>query len=168
MNSHILAIRALASTLARKILLPIIIIAAIVFALVILLLLWAMSEVGAWLILIIIPIGFIGVIIGLALGILYKTVQSISPKMNKDQKKTTNEFIGKLEEYAELKNTPKVLIVWRIIFSALKRTPRKYIDSIVNDSAKLKRSYTDLVSSFSNDTSRSSRKRKVVDNLADK
>lgn len=165
MNPHILAIRALASTLARNILLPIIIAAAIIFALIIILLLWIADAIGSWLLLLIIPVAFTGIIIGIALFIIYRTVRSIQPKnMSKDQKVATKEFISHLETYAELKGTPKFLIVWKIIMSALKKSPREYMSSLIGESTKLKSSYSNLIVAFGGTTPG----RKKVRNLEEK
>lgn len=164
MDAHILAIRALAATLVKNFVLPIAIIVGVIFALVIGLLLWTVAETSPWLLLLLIPVAFIGLVVSLAFFIIYRTIRSIQPKnINKEQKRATKDFISNIEGYAELKSTPKIFIVWRIIMSALKRSPKTYMSSIIGESTKLKSSYTDLVSAFGGATSG----RKKVKNLSE-
>lgn len=165
MDTHILAIRAIAATLAKDILLPIIIVTGVVYALVIALLVYIAIEVGSILLLLLIPAGFIGLSAGVALLIVYRTVRAISPDMTKEQKGLTRDFISTLESYAELKSTPKFLIAWRVIMSSIKKSPKVYISSLINDSTKLKGQYSKLVHSFPRSKSTGTSKRKSVKNL---
>ena len=124
MKQTFLAIRAIATEFSHRIYVPVFITTVIVSILIIALLIWLLT-INLWWLLLAIPL-FIVILIVFALvvlaGILFKV---IAPEISREQKVQISFFVDHVQELAEVTQTPKALLLYRIAKDAVspKRQP---------------------------------------------
>ena len=100
--------------------------------------------VSEWWLLLLVPIiivSLVGLIIWLVVRFILK---SLSPRLNAQQKNTTKEFVGHLEQTVEAIRTPYPIIIFFIIRDIVFRRDAGFISEVTQQSTTLKPEFEKL------------------------
>lgn len=147
MQATLTALRAIGVRLVRPAYIQAIIVTLVLLALPTVLVVWLTSLHGAWALLFI-PLMIVGsVAIGM-LVIFGLIIRFVSPPQDKQQRAAVRNFVDNLTTVADLRTTPRVFLLLRIMRDI--SAPRRdgYIGSMINRTAGLKQDFTILVRQF--------------------
>jgi hypothetical protein len=148
MTPNLTAIRSIASEFAFRIYLPVTIFLAIVSFAVVGLMIWLITM-SLWWLLLAIPT-FLAIIVGGAVLLIgYVILKVIKPVQNKAQTKLVKDFVDKIQRLSEITQTPKVILLFRVIRDAVAVKKSGYIQSVIDDTATLQKDYREIVTAFS-------------------
>jgi MFS family permease len=149
MKPSILAIRAIGAEYANRIYFIVALLfgAASLFS--IALSVWLTTFSSWWWLLVILLIIATSIALGV-LVVLKLVIRSVRPHQTGAQKKQTKEFVDKLERLSEAAQTPKFVLLFRIVRDIAAPRESGFIASISNDTTSLKHDFTDLVRKFKN------------------
>jgi phosphate/sulfate permease len=147
MNPTLIAIRSIAAEFARRIYLPVVITLAIIAAIIVALLVWALTL-SAWWWLVALPVFFFMVIIAVVIVVIGIIIRFFAPDMTKAQKQKVASFVDKMQGVSEVTQTPKFVLLFRIIRDARHPSKRGYIQSTIKEVTSLKGDFSSLVDSF--------------------
>ncbi len=145
-KATLLAVRAIGAVFGKQIWLNVTIIAGVLALLLVVLCVWLISISAWWWLLAIIA----GMAISIAFVMLFvfrSVLNSITPKQNSEQKQAVREFTEKLQLVKELTETPKVIILFRLIRSVAAPSKEKYLENIF-ETRKLKADFEQVVGLF--------------------
>jgi len=147
MNPTIKALRAIGSTFAWRIFIPIVIITTIVTLLLIGLNIWLVTLSPWWWILfaIIIALALIAATLFIVIGILIKTVQ---PTQSAAQKREVERFVDKIQNVADVAGTPKALILFRITRDLISRKEDSYTRRISSETLSMQHDLRDIIDGY--------------------
>lgn len=147
MSPTITVIRCIGTEFARRLLYPIAIAASILLTVMVVgvLLLGTLSN---WWLLLLIPVVMVLCIVAAVLTILWLVIRTVSPAQTKVQRRAVKTYVDKLQRLSDAVNTPKVILLFRIVRDVA--APRKdgFIGSITDDTASLKRDFQQLQKLF--------------------
>lgn len=148
MKHSFLAIRAIAAELTHRLYKPVVITAAIVSVVFIILMIWLLT-ISAWWLLLAIP-GFILILVVTAFLILAAIViKTVAPKTSPEQQTEIRSFVDHIQEVSEFTQTPKGILLYKIVKDAVSPQKTAYIESIISGVGRLKGEYQSIVTSFS-------------------
>lgn len=153
------AVRAIAGTFARQIIVPILVIAAIVLLVLWLGLIILAMQVSLWwllLLLVLIPATLLAGLIGAA---AWFVVSKLTPSMTRTQKAAATRFVERVGTYSNIMGMSRYLIAFHIIRQVIQKKPRTYISELIGNSTELRDDFYALRDEFATN------KRKVVRNL---
>lgn len=143
MSPTITAIRAIGTEFAKRLLVPIAVISALILALMIIgvMLLASLSQ---WWLLLLIPVVILLCVTLGVLVIMWLVVSTVRPVQTKAQHVAVKAFVDKLQRLSDAIQTPKVVLLFRIVRDVA--APRKdgFIASMTDDTASLKRDFQEL------------------------
>lgn len=150
MDKTVLAVRAISSQYAKRILLPLLAIGVGVYVVVICLIWWIVSISSAWWWLLAIIPTFIVLVAVTIWVVAWVIVSRISPAMNLKQKRATKRFITRIDKVAEHIGTPKFLIIYRIVRDVIAQptSSKTFIGEIAQEPGEMRRAFDDLRSLF--------------------
>lgn len=143
MSPTITVIRAIGTEFAKRLLLPISIIAAVIVALLILSVM-ALSTLSEWWLLLLIPVVMILSIVAGILTIMWLVIRSVRPVQTKSQHRAVRAFVDKLQRLSDAVQTPKVILLFRIVRDVAAPRNDGFIASMTDDTASLKRDFQEL------------------------
>lgn len=147
MNSSLLAIRSTGAEFANRIFYPVVIVGAVAAAILVGLTFW-LTTFSSWWWLLFIPVVML-ISIGLAVSIILKlTIRYVTPAQTKAQKQATKHFVDKLQLVSETIQTPKVILLFRIVKDIAAPKEQGFIGSLTSSTGSLKRDFIDLSNSF--------------------
>ena len=148
MKQSFLVLRAVATELAKRIYVPVAITLSVVAVLLVLLVVWLVT-ISTWWLLLAVPV-LILVIVGAAFLVLAGTIIStVAPDMTTTQRSEVKSFVDSIQELSEITQTPKFILLFRVIKDAVSPRKTAYIVSVIAGASGLKRQYQNLASSFS-------------------
>ena len=143
MSPTITVIRCIGTEFARRLFFPVAITAGVIFTLLIIgvLLLTTLSQ---WWYLLLIPIMILLCVAGGVLAVVWLTIRTIRPIQTRTQHTAVKTFVDKLQRLSDTVQTPKIILLFRIVRDIA--APRKdgYIGSIADDTTSLKRDFSEL------------------------
>ena len=145
-KATLLAVRAIGAVFGKQSWLNVTIIAGVLALLLVALCVWLISLSAWWWLLAIVA----GMAISIAFVMLFvfrAVLNSITPKQNSEQKQAVQEFTEKLQLVKELTETPKVIILFRLIRSVAAPSKEKYLENIF-EARKLKADFERVVGLF--------------------
>ena len=146
MQATFLAIRAVGAELARRLWLPIVVIALMVAVALGVLLGWLVSL-DAWWWLLAIPLG-IGVSVAtIVLVVTWLLIRYVRPEVSRTQRTQIRAFVDQLQAVQEIAGTPKFLILLRVVRSISAPRSDSYLEKIVS-SRQLGRDFREIVRGF--------------------
>lgn len=147
MNPTITAIRCIGTEFARRLLLPITIVAGIVLTLLVIGVI-LLGTLSSWWLLLLIPVVMLLCIVAAVVTIMWLTVRLVTPPQTKTQRRAVKTYVDKLQRVSDAAQTPKVILLFRIVRDVA--APRKdgFISSITDDTASLKRNFRELQQLF--------------------
>lgn len=147
MKSSLLAIRSIGTEFANRLFYPVIITGIIAAVIVSGLVLW-LTTLSSWWWLLFVPV-VMAICIGLAVFIIIKLViRSITPSQTREQKQSAKQFVDKLQTVAEATQTPKVVLLFRIVRDIAAPKESGFIGNLATTTGSLKSDFTDLARSF--------------------
>jgi hypothetical protein len=147
MNSSITVIRAVAGEIAHRVYVPILIIVIVLTAILIGLVLW-LSTISLWWLLLLIPVLIAVVIAGTILTVTRIILATLTPSQTKKQRKEVKKFTDKILAVSELTQTPKFILLFRVVRDALAPKKAGYVESLVSETVSLRQDFNDLRRSF--------------------
>jgi hypothetical protein len=147
MKASFLAIRSIGTEFANRLFYPVVIAGAVAAGLLVALAFW-LSTLSSWWWLLFIPI-IMAICIGLAVFIVVKLViRSITPTQTKQQKQAAKQFVDKIQTVAEATQTPKVVLLFRVVRDIAAPRESGFIGSLASTSSSLKGDFIDLKNTF--------------------
>lgn len=147
MKPSLLTIRSIGAEFANRLFYPVVIAGGIAAVLLTGLALW-LTTLSSWWWLLFIPV-VMAVCIGLAVFIVVKLViRYVTPTQTKIQKQATRQFVDKLQTVAEVTQTPKFILLFRIVRDIA--APRKsgFIGNLTTTTGSLKKDFIELKRMF--------------------
>ncbi len=147
MSPTITVIRCIGTEFARRLLYPIAIVASILLTVMVVGVL-LLGTLSTWWLLLLIPVVMVLCIVAAVLTILWLVIRTVSPAQTKVQRRAVKTYVDKLQRLSDAVNTPKVILLFRIVRDVA--APRKdgFIGSITDDTASLKRDFQQLQKLF--------------------
>jgi hypothetical protein len=147
MNPTITAIRCIGTEFARRLLYPITIAVGSVLSLLVIGAL-LLGNLNPWWLLLLIPVVMLLCIVTAVLMIVWLTIRTVTPVQSKAQQRAVKAYVDKLQRISDAAQTPKVILLFRIVRDVA--APRKdgFISSIADDTTSLKRDFRELQNLF--------------------
>ncbi len=147
MKSSLLAIRSIGTEFANRLFYPVVIAGAIAAAVLVALGFW-LTTFSSWWWLLFIPI-VMAICIGLAVFVIIKLViHSITPPQTKQQKQAAKQFVDKLQTIAEVTQTPKFILLFRIVRDIAAPRDNGFIGDLTSTTSSLKSDFVKIKNSF--------------------
>lgn len=143
----LLAVRAIGVVFGKRLWWSTMLLAAGVAILLIALCVWLISLSGWWWILAVL-VGMAISIAAVMLAVFRILLGSIDPSKTKEQKEAVRAFVDKLGFVQELTQTPKFIILFRVIRSVAAPSSEKYLEHIF-ESRKLQKDFTAITKLYS-------------------
>lgn len=147
MNSSITVIRAVAGEIASRIYLPTLIVALTITGVLVGLVAW-LATMNLWWLLLGIPVLLAIVIGGTILIIVRIIIATAIPTQTKTQRQKVKEFTNKLLAASEITQTPKFILLFRVVKDVLRPKGSSYVESVVSDTLALRMDFNELRRSF--------------------
>lgn len=147
MTPSFIAIRSIAAEFAFRIYLSVTIFLAIGSLLVVGLMIWLITL-SLWWLLLAIPAFLMIIVASAALFIGYLILKMIKPTQNKKQTKLVKDFVDKIQHLSEITQTPKIVLLFRVIRDTLTAKKSSYIQSVIDDTASLRNDYVEIIAAF--------------------
>lgn len=146
-NGTVSAIRAIGAEFARRIYVPVLI------AVVIILILLTSGSVylttlSAWWWFLAGLMILWDVVFAVAFMIVGAVIRAVRPEQSKSQQKAVKEFVNKLQGLSEVTQTPKFILLFRIVRDIMSKKRGGFLEATVNDTATLRKDFSDIVESF--------------------
>lgn len=143
MSPTITVIRCIGTEFARRLLYPIAIVAGIALTLLVVGVV-LLGTLSSWWLLLLIPVVMSLCIVGAVITIIWLTVRLVTPPQTKLQRRAVKVYVDKLQRVSDAVQTPKVILLFRIVRDVA--APRKdgFISSITDDTTSLKRGFQEL------------------------
>ena len=148
MSPTITVIRCIGTEFARRLFFPVAITAGVIFTLLIIgvLLLTTLSQ---WWYLLLIPIMILLCVAGGVLAVVWLTIRTIRPIQTRTQHTAVKTFVDKLQRLSDTVQTPKIILLFRIVRDVAAPRQDGFIGSIADDTTSLKNDFRDLQKLFS-------------------
>lgn len=151
MKASFLAIRSIGTEFANRLFYPVVIAGAIAAGVLVALASW-LTTLSSWWWLLFVPI-VMAICIGLAVFIVIKLViRSITPSQTKQQKQAAKQFVDKIQTVAEATQTPKVVLLFRVVRDIAAPRESGFIGNLASTSSSLKGDFIDLKDTFKDRT----------------
>lgn len=160
-NPTTLAVRAIAVTFARQLLLPIIIAAAVVIVLLWVGLIILTAQVSSWWLLalvLLVPATFMTILVA---SLLWFLLKKLTPVMSERQTTAATRFVERTSSYAEVVGMSRFVLAFHIIRRAVQKKSTSYFDELLSHSSELREDFTTVRDEFAKTP------RKVVRNIED-
>jgi hypothetical protein len=143
MKPTFLALRAIGSEFARRIYTPVLIVWAVGMAILIGLSIWLTTFNGWWWILfgIVAALTLIG---GAILAVIWLIIRFVSPVRTREQRKQTKAFVDRLQGLSEIAQTPKVVLLVRVVKDMVFPKDRSYLQELADHTVSLRQEFQDL------------------------
>lgn len=161
-NDNVLAVRAIAGTFARQLLLPVLLIAIAVVVIFWIALLFLVSQVSLWWLLLLILLIPATLIFGVIGGGLWFGVSKLTPPLTERQKTAAKHFVERTGTYSNIIGMSRYLIAFHIVRQVIQKKPKTYVTELIGHSTELRDDFYTVRDEFEK------RDRKVVENLAEK
>jgi len=147
MKHSVIVIRAIGTEFAKRMYLPAAIIIGCVDIVALGLIVWLLTL-SAWWLLLAVPV-FVLVVVSIVLLVIAQLIiRTISPQQTPHQKKDVKLFVDKLQSLSEIVQTPKPILLFRIVRDIVAPKQGGFIQSTSNDTLSLKKDFQALQRSF--------------------
>jgi hypothetical protein len=100
-----------------------------------------------WLILFAVFIIAVSVVLGV-LMVVRLVIKSVTPVQSREQRRQTKAFVDKLQRLSDAAQTPKFILLFRIVRDIAAPRANGFIGTISNDTVSLKRDFVTLSKTF--------------------
>ncbi|MBC7459531.1 hypothetical protein H7200_02340 [Candidatus Saccharibacteria bacterium] len=147
MNETILTVRAVASEFARRLYQPVVIGLSVSMVAVIAILIWLLTM-SAWWLLLALPLFILFIAMSILIIISGIVIRSVSPLQTKHQRTSVSLFVDQLQRISEVTQTPKFILLFRVVKDVIVPAKTSFIQSVITDSASVRADFQSLVRSF--------------------
>lgn len=147
MNPTVQALRAIAARFARQVYIPLATISGTIFIGLIIFSVWLTTYSGWWWIL----FAFIviaGLVTGFALLVAGVIIMVVTPNQTIKQKQRVKSFVEKLQHLSEVAQTPKFILLFRLVRDTARPREHSYIESVSKSTKTLRSDFMELVDLF--------------------
>lgn len=144
----ILAARAVATELARRIYLPVVGIAGGVLVVLIAVSIW-LCTVSAWWWFLLAPLIIFFIAFAVAAIVAHFAITLLRPDQTKEQTSTVRSFVDGLQKNSETVQTPQFILLFRIVKDLLFPPKRTFIEELSEDALGLKDDFKKIITLFS-------------------
>lgn len=147
MKASFLAVRSISAEFANRLYRPIAITLTIILLCLVAASVWLTTFSSWWWVLcgvlIVLSVIEIGVFVAIAL-----LIRIVAPLQSRAQKKQTKAFVDKLQRVADVVQTPKIVLLFRIVRDMIWARKHGFITTLSRDTASLKQDFVDLRRTF--------------------
>lgn len=147
MNSSISVVRAITGEITNRVYFPVLITALIIAVGLVGLIIW-LATISLWWLLLGIPVLIAIVIGGTILIVTRILVAIVIPAQTKAQRRDVKKFTDKLLIVSELTQTPKFILLFRVVKDVLAPKKANYIETVILDTVSLRKDFNALRRSF--------------------
>lgn len=147
MKPTIQAVRAIAARFALQVYVPV---AAIISAIVIGLIVlsgWLTTYSPWWWVLFVLAV-LLGMIIGTILIIIWAIITVVTPNQTPKIRRQVRAFVEKISQLSEVAQTPKFILLFRLVRDTLRPREDSYIASVSTATKTLRTDFTELIEAF--------------------
>jgi len=148
MKPSIQVIRAVGAQFANRVFVPVLIISTSLVVCIVALVAW-LTTLSQWWWLLGVPVVMGICVLAGVLAITKLVINTVTPSQTKQQKKAIGLFVDKIQRLSETTQTPKFVLLFRIVRDIAAATEKGYIGELARDTLSLKRDYTELIRQFS-------------------
>lgn len=145
----ILAVRAIATEFANRIYLPVVVIAGSILFVLLILFIWLVTLSGWWWFGLV-PVIFVSIIFTILATITGFLIYLLKPSQSKTQKRKVKSFVDGIQKSAEAVQTPKFLLLIRLIKDVVMPGSRSYVRELASTATDMKADLQDIIDSFKN------------------
>ena len=147
MKNSVAVIRAIGTEFAKRMYVPVAVIIAITDVVLLGLMVWLLT-VSAWWLLLAVPV-FVLVVVSIVLLVIAQLIiRTIAPVQTATQKTDVKAFVDKLQNLSEIVQTPKPILLFRIVRDVVAPKQGGFIQSTSSDTLSLKKDFQSLQRSF--------------------
>lgn len=147
MKASFLAVRSISAEFATRLYLPIAITLTIILLCLVAISVWLTTLSSWWWVLcgvlIVLSVLEIGVFVVLAL-----IIRVVAPLQSRAQKTQTKAFVDKLQRVADVAQTPKIVLLFRVVRDMIWTRKKGFIRTLSDDTASLKQDFVELRRTF--------------------
>ena len=150
MNSFVLALRAIGTSLAMRLYVPAVIVAAVAIGAIIALGVW-LTTLSGWWWLLFVPITILASVVAGIAFVVFMLIRSVRPPLTTSQKRATTAFVDRLQGIADIAGTPKFVVLFRVVRSVASPKKDTYLSDLVSNKQlasefrELQRSFDDVI-----------------------
>jgi hypothetical protein len=149
MNLSILALRAISAVTFQRVFKGIIWVVAIVFVLLVILTIYLGGWINPWwFLLFVILTPLIILCVALAAALQYLSNRLLPRPLTKEERQTIQGVTDRILRIAEVRATPWPILAFQIGKDVLRGRPSKYIESIIDDTTGLRKSFNEIRQMF--------------------
>lgn len=147
MNPTFQALRAIGAEFARRIYVPVAVVIGVIGVAALALSFW-LTTIDAWWWILFVLVALLACFWGAVLIIAWLIIRFISPSRTKTQKQKVKAFVDKLQGLSEVVQTPKFILLFRVIRDAVIPNEKSYVRSVAEHTRELKQDFQDISQSF--------------------
>jgi NADH:ubiquinone oxidoreductase subunit 6 (subunit J) len=147
MTPTITAIRAIGADFARRLYYPVAITSAVILALLITAV-FLLGTLSQWWLLLLIPVVILLCVAFGVFAIVWLVIRTVRPIQTKAQRLAVKAFVDKLQRVSDTVQTPKFILLFRIVRDIAAPRQDGFIGSIADDTTSLKRDFRELQKLF--------------------
>lgn len=152
MKSSLLTIRSVGAEFANRLFYPVVLAGSGIAILSIALIVW-LTSLSQWWWLLGIPF-IMAVSVGIGVFAIVKLViKSVTPAQSTTQKKATKDFVDKLQRVSDAAQTPKFIILFRVVRDIAAPTENGFVGELAKDTTSLQRDFKELNRLFASEKS---------------
>jgi len=143
----IIVIRAVGTEFARRLFLPAALIVLGVAIVSIVTMIWLLT-ISAWWLLLAVPVFLLVVVSVILLAVTSVVIQTVAPQQTARQRSEVKRFVDKLQTLSDVIQTPKFILLFRIVKDIVLPSQNGFIQSTSGDTLSLKKDFQALQRSF--------------------
>lgn len=143
----VLAIRAISAEFARRIYLPVVYIGSAVLLILVVLEAWLVT-ISTWWWLLLVPIVFVALLFIILAVIARVAITFLRPQQTKEQTQTVRKFVDALQKTSETIQTPKFIILFRLIKDMISPSKQSYVHEISGTASSLRTELSKVLKAF--------------------
>lgn len=147
LNPIILAVRAISTEFATRMYLPVVLIIGGGAIAVIAVLIWLVT-ISAWWWIALAPVILATITFAIAAVITGLLLSLLKPRQTHDQRTKVKRFVDALQESSEAIQTPKFIILFRLVKDIVAPTGKGYVKELASNASTLRTGFQTIVASF--------------------
>lgn len=147
MNPTFQALRAIGAEFARRIYVPVAVTIVVIGALALTLSFW-LTTIDAWWWILFVLVALLACFWAAVLTLVWLIIRFISPVRTKGQRRQVKAFVDKLQGLSEVVQTPKFILLFRVIRDVISPSEEGYVRSVAQHTRELKQDFQDISRSF--------------------
>lgn len=147
MKASFLVIRSIGAEFAHRLYFPIAVTVMVILFCLVGVSVWLTTLSSWWWVLCIVLI-ILTVIIGVVFAVIAIIIHAVAPVRSRIQKTQTKAFVDKLQRVSDVVQTPKIVLLFRIVRDIIWPRKNGFITSLSSDTTSLKKDFVELRDTF--------------------